>query len=155
MTPSATTDQRLVIRAVTKADFDQIVAVLDRWWGGPSPERAHPLFFHEFGDAALVAEDEGQLVGFLLGLHTRSEPSTGYIHLVGIHPDHRRRGVGHDLYQRFCENARAAGLRRVKAIAAVGHEGPIRFHLAQGFQGVEDPNYAGRGRARMVFIKDL
>ena len=95
------------------------------------------------------------LVGFLLGLHTRSEPATGYIHLVGIHPDHRRRGVGHDLYQRFCENARAAGLQRVKAIAAVGHEGPIRFHLAQGFQGVEDPNYAGRGRARMVFIKDL
>jgi N-acetylglutamate synthase-like GNAT family acetyltransferase len=155
MTSSPTPTRQLAIRSATKADFDQIVALLDRWWGGPSPERAHPLFFHEFGETALVAEDEGLLVGFLLGLYTRSQPGTGYIHLVGIHPDHRRRGVGHDLYSAFCDQARAAGMARVKAIAAVGHEGPTRFHVALGFKGVEDPHYAGKGRARMVFIKDL
>ena len=100
-------------------------------------------------------EDGDQLVGFLLGLHSSGTPPTAYIHLVGTHPDHRRRGVGHDLYGTFCERARAAGVPRAKAIAAVGHEGPIRFHQALGFHGTEDPNYAGRGRARMVFIKDL
>ena len=155
MTSAVTTESRLQIRSATKPEFDQIVAVLDRWWGGPSPERAHPLFFHEFGETALVAEEGGLLVGFLLGLHTRSQPATGYIHLVGIHPEHRRRGVGQDLYTTFCEHARAAGMARVKAIAAVGHEGPTRFHLALGFEGAEDPDYAGRGRARMVFTKDL
>ena len=70
MAAAATAESALRIRAATKADFDQIVAVLDRWWGGPSPERAHPLFFHEFGETALVAEEGDQLVGFLLGLHT-------------------------------------------------------------------------------------
>ena len=39
MSAAATADPALRIRAATKADFDQIVAVLDRWWGGPSPER--------------------------------------------------------------------------------------------------------------------
>ena len=155
MAAAATAESALRIRAATKADFDQIVAVLDRWWGGPSPERAHPLFFHEFGETALVAEEGDHLVGFLLGLHTTGASPTAYIHLVGIHPDHRRRGVGHDLYGTFCERARAAGVPRAKAIAAVGHDGPIRFHQALGFQGTEDPNYAGRGRARMVFLKDL
>jgi len=140
------------VRGITKADFDFLVQVLDRWWGGPSGLPAHPLFFYEFGEYALVAEAHGEVVGFLLGFMTKD---TGYIHLVGIHPDHRREGVGNRLYQTFTDRCRAEGKQRVKAIAAVGHEAPIRFHEALGFSSVEEHDYAGPGRARMVFVKEL
>ena len=43
----------------------------------------------------------------------------------------------------------------MKAIGAVGHEPPIRFHEAIGFTANEVPDYAGPGRARIVFIKEL
>ena len=46
-----------MIRGITKSDFDYIVSVLDRWWGGPSSERAHPVFFYELGEQALIAEE--------------------------------------------------------------------------------------------------
>jgi GNAT superfamily N-acetyltransferase len=142
-------------RGITKADFDFIVGVLDRWWGGPAGERAHPVFFYELGAEALITEDEGQVVGFLLGFVAPTDPPTGYVHLVGIHPDHRRRGVGMALYETFEERCRERGARSIKAISTIGNEGSIRFHEALGFRSHEDPDYAGPGRARLVFTKPL
>lgn len=147
------------IRGFTKRDYDFVVSVLDRWWGGPSRELAHPLFFHELGQAALIAEDDGQTIGFLLGFHTgggeSGAPETAYVHMVGIHPEHRRRGVGKDLYAVFLERARAAGASRAKAITNVGNEGSVEFHRALGFTVEEIPDYAGPDRARVVFTRKL
>lgn len=145
----------MIIRGIKKEDFDYIVAVLDRWWGGPSGERAHPVFFYELGEQALIAEEGGEVVGFLLGFLAPTSPMTAYVHLVGIHPDHRRRGVGKELYEHFTRRAHRAGARRIKAITTVGNEGSIRFHQALGFATQEDPDYAGTGRSRIVFTKDL
>ena len=148
------------IRGITKADYAFIVSVLDKWWGGPSRELAHPLFYYELGHEALIAEIDGEVAGFLLGFHVRSHEDpdarqVAYIHMVGIHPDHRRRGVGKDLYEHFTERARVAGAVRLKAITNVGNEGSIDFHRALGFDVVEDPDYAGTSRARIVFTKEL
>ncbi|MFO0682402.1 MAG: GNAT family N-acetyltransferase [Sandaracinus sp.] len=149
------------IREITKADYDFVVSVLDRWWGGPSRELAHPLFYYELGREALIAEIDGEVAGFLFGFHALShdppEPNrvVAYIHMVGIHPDHRRRGVGKHLYERFTERARVAGAVRLKAITNVGNEGSIDFHRALGFEVIEDPDYAGTSRARIVFTKEL
>ncbi|MFK7991802.1 MAG: N-acetyltransferase family protein [Sandaracinaceae bacterium] len=143
------------IRDIEKADFDYIVSVLDRWWGGPSSERAHPVFFYELGDQALIAEEDGEVIGFLLGFLAPKAPPVAYVHLVGIHPDHRRRGVGKQLYETFMERSRAAGADRLKAITTVGNEGSVRFHEALGFQTNERRDYAGPGRSRVVFEKGL
>lgn len=145
----------MIIRGIKKDDFDYVVSVLDRWWGGPSGERAHPIFFYELGEMALIAEEDGEVAGFLLGFLAPTQPPVAYVHLVGIHPDHRRRGVGKDLYEHFTRRARAAGAERIKAITTVGNEGSIRFHEALGFTVREDPDYAGAGRSRVVFTKDL
>lgn len=155
----------MLIRGLTKADYAYIVSVLDRWWGGPSRELAHPMFYYELGHEALIAEIDGEVAGFLLGFHARSHDASSvgegdvgpiaYIHMVGIHPDHRRRGVGKELYERFTERARSAGAVRLKAITNVGNEGSIEFHRALGFSVVEEPDYAGTSRARIVFTKEL
>jgi len=144
----------MIIRGINKKDFDYVVSVFDHWWGGPSSEKASPFFFHELGEQALIAEEDGRVIGFLLGL-VSANGRTGYIHLVGIDPNHRRRGVGKQLYQHFCERAQAAGLAELKAIGMIGHEGSMRFHAALGFDVREVPDYAGPGRARMVFTKRL
>lgn len=143
------------IRGLTKVDYDYIISVLDQWWGGPAGRRADPMFFYEFGEHALVAEQDGQVIGFLLGVMVPGPAATGYVHLVGIHPDHRRRGVGKRLYEQFTERCRAAGMKRIKSLAAEGHEGPTRFHASMGFECSRVTDYAGPGRTRLVFIKEL
>lgn len=144
----------MIVRGITKQDFDYIVTVFDQWWGGPSSERASPFFFYELGAYALIAEEEGRVIGFLLGL-VAAGSATGYVHLVGIDPRHRRRGVGKELYRHFQESCKRAGLAELKAIGMVGHEGSLRFHGALGFEVREVPDYAGPGRARVVFTKSL
>jgi GNAT superfamily N-acetyltransferase len=166
-------------RQIEKADFDQIVEVIDHWWGGPISTFAHPIFFYELGTEALVAEADGQMIGFLLGFiadrphgldrvqRDTTEPSppsgtastdvgrTGYVHLVGIHPEYRRRGVGRLLYHQFTGACRDAGCAGMKAITTIGNEGSLRFHLAVGWTAAEDDNYAGSARKRVVFTRDL
>jgi GNAT superfamily N-acetyltransferase len=142
-------------RKITKADFDQIVEVIDRWWGGPISTFAHPIFFHELGDNALIAEKEGRMIGFLLGFIVFKSPKTGYVHLVGIHPDFRRQGVGRVLYEQFTERCRGLGCQRMKAITTAGNEGSIRFHEAVGWKTEDVEDYAGPGRRRLVFTRDL
>jgi len=97
----------------------------------------------------------GELIGFLLGFIAHEPARTGYVHLVGIHPDHRRKGVGRTLYAKFTEGAVAAGCTKLKAITTTGNEGSIRFHIAQGWQAQEIDDYAGPGRKRIVFLKEL
>ena len=80
---------------------------------------------------------------------------TGYVHLVGIHPEYRRRGVGRMLYETFTEACRAADCVRMKAITTLGNEGSQRFHLALGWEAQEIEDYAGPARKRIVFMKDL
>jgi GNAT superfamily N-acetyltransferase len=154
------------VRRITKDDFDRIVEVIDHWWGGPISTFAHPIFFYELGSDALVVEEGTLMIGFLLGFlaqgirpgaGTSGEDGarTGYVHLVGIHPDYRRRGVGRRLYDRFTEDCRAARCVRMKAITAPGNEGSIRFHLAVGWVVQEVEDYAGPGRRRVVFTRTL
>lgn len=142
-------------RRITKADFDHIVDVIDRWWGGPMANYAHPMFFYELGDNALIVEHEGRLTGFLLGFTVFKQPKTGYVHLVGIHPDYRRQGVGRTLYEEFTARCRTLGCERMKAITTTGNEGSIKFHHALGWQSSEVEDYAGPDRRRIVFTKDL
>lgn len=141
-------------RPLTKADYDEIVREIDRWWGGPTTALAHPMFFYELGDLARVVEDEGLLVGFLFGFLC-PDGKTGYIHLVGIHPDYRRRGVARMLYTAFEEDCRNAGYRMLKAITTLGNESSVSFHRALGWSSAEVDDYAGPGRMRIVFTKAL
>lgn len=142
-------------RRLTKPDFDYVVRVIDRWWGGPSTALAHPIFFYELGSHAQVAVSEGEIIGFLLGFVTSDEPKLGYAHLVGIHPAMRRRGVARMLYDGFEADCRAAGATRLKAITTLGNEGSIAFHRALGWAACEVPDYAGPNRPRVVFEKPL
>lgn len=142
------------IRGITKSDFDHIVSVSDRWWGGPSSDRTHPVFFYELGERGLVAEDNGEIIGFLFGFAAPVDPPTAYVHMVGIHPDYRRQGVAKQLYSHFadtCNNWDARGSKRSQRweikIDALSHR--PWFFRGRG------PQLRGAREPRIVFYKEL
>lgn len=155
----------LRVRAMTKADFDTVVQVVDQWWSGPIAVLAHPVFFYELGKHARVVEDiapshgsNGKFVGFLLGFIVPSDDekaAVGYVHLVGVHPDYRRKGVARALYNEFTQSCIGMGCRHLKAITTPGNEGSFRFHQALGWQAHDEDDYAGPHRRRMVLTKTL
>ncbi|MBI4702620.1 MAG: GNAT family N-acetyltransferase [Deltaproteobacteria bacterium] len=146
----------MTARPLTKADYDRIVRVIDDWWGGPTGTLAHPIFFYELGELGRVVETGGRLVGFLFGFVAPGRPGpVGYVHLVGIHPEYRRRGVGSMLYASFEKACATAGCRSLKAITTTANEGSVHFHAALGWTAQRIEDYAGPGRARLVFSKAL
>jgi GNAT superfamily N-acetyltransferase len=140
-------------RSLTKADFDHIVQVIDEWWGGLTRQLAHPIFFYELGEMNQVVEIDGVMAGFLFGFLTPSKAPVGYIHLVGVHPGYRRRGVGKFLYAWYEGEARKRGCASVKAITTLGNDASLLFHRGIGWDAMEVPDYAGPGRPRIVFTK--
>lgn len=174
VSPASTVSAGLRVRPMTKEDFDGVVQVVDQWWSGPIAVLAHPVFFYELGRHARVVEEvSGRggsgFVGFLLGFVAPEAEGglaggpgdeaprgpVGYVHLVGVHPGFRRKGVARALYAGFEADARAARCARMKAITTAGNEGSLRFHRALGWTATEEDHYAGPGRRRIVFTKEL
>jgi ribosomal protein S18 acetylase RimI-like enzyme len=94
--------------------------------------------------------------GFLVGFHSADHPDEAYIHFVGVDPRQRKGGVARALYERFFEEAAAAGRTKVKAITSPANTGSIAFHRAMGFD-VHAPQagYDGPGQDRVRFEKTL
>jgi len=125
-------------RPATGDDYDFVVRRIDDWWGGRHmAERFHRLFFEYLGDTAIIAEEDGHIVGFLAGVISTSQPGKAYIHFVGVDPTRRHAGLGRELYDRFVSIAREHGCRSVHAVTAPINRDSIAFHRAMGFETVE------------------
>jgi len=115
------------------------------------------LFFVHFEGTSYVADDEeGQLAAFLIGFLSQTDPDEAYIHFVGVSPEHRGGGLGRQLYERFFDDARAAGRTRVRCVTSPANEGSVAFHEALGFTSERVAHdYDGPGEDRVLFVKTL
>jgi len=150
------------LRHAYPADYDRVLAVIDSWWGGrPMGARHSHVIFSHFAPTSFVLETDTELVGFLLGFLSQTHPEEAYIHFVGIHPGHRRLGLGRRLYERFFVAAQMHGRRYVHSITAPSNELSIAFHRGMGFAPLHGDvivdgtpvwfDYAGTGGHRVVF----
>jgi len=56
------------IRFVTGSDYFVISPLLNEWWGGRNMSDMLPkLFFDHFTNTSFIAENNGKIIGFLIG----------------------------------------------------------------------------------------
>lgn len=156
-------------RRPVEADHRYLVGQVDEWWDGRRLHHLLPrLWLQHFTGTSWVAEDAGgALAGFLVGFISPDHPDQAYIHMVATSPNHRRAGLGRALYERFFEDARARGVRRVTAVTWPGNRVSVGFHRAMGFfpddgPGTQRlygtpayPDYDAEGDDRVVFSREL
>jgi ribosomal protein S18 acetylase RimI-like enzyme len=157
-------------RRPTEADHAPIVSLVDEWWGGGRRMSGflQRLWFQHFTGTSWIAEDdEGVLLGFLIGFISPDDPEVGYVKMIATNPNRRRRGLGRSLYRRFFDDVAARGVRRVEAITWPGNRQSVAFHRSVGFRlkdgpGTQNlygspafPDYDGDGEDRVVFMLDL
>jgi ribosomal protein S18 acetylase RimI-like enzyme len=147
----------VTIRHAEAADHARVSPHLDAWWGGRPMRAMLPrLFFEHFRDTSFVAEDDGELVGFLCGFLSQTYPDQAYVHFVGVRPDRRDGGLGRELYERFFAAVREAGRDVVRCVTGPVNEGSIAFHRRLGFEvEAEVADYDGAGQARVLRRKRL
>jgi predicted GNAT superfamily acetyltransferase len=156
--------QPIEISNCTVHDYDQILAALAEFWDGRDVRHLHhPFLIHEFADTAFVIRDGGQVVAYLFGFFSQTEP-VGYVHAIAVRASARRRGLAQRLYGHFVECARRRGCRHIKAMTNPANTGSIAFHKSLGMELLGEPNaegipvvsdYSGRGQSRVVFWKSL
>ena len=122
------------IRNAEPSDYDRISPLVDDWWDGRPMRALLPrLFFEHFRETSFVAEEDGEVVGFLNGFLSQTFPNEAYIHFVGVRPDRRGTGLARELYERFFAVARERRRTLVRCITSPVNEGSIAFHRALGF----------------------
>jgi GNAT superfamily N-acetyltransferase len=155
---------RMNVRHLEETDYDLLVSVANTWWGGRHVSHLLPkLFFVHFRSTSFVVEEDGTIIGFLIGFVSQTFPDQAYIHFVGIHPDHRNRGLGRLLYSQFFKTAGGLGCTTIRSITSPVNNSSIAFHTRMGFQieqitGEEGGvgctlDYELKGEARVQFVK--
>ncbi len=152
------------ISICTKEDFDQVLAEFDQFWEHDRTVALHhPTIVYEFGNSSFVIKEGEMVLAYLFGFLSQTEP-VGYVHLLSVRRGFRRKGLANRLYAHFEQFARSRGCTRLKAITSPVNTLSIDFHRSIGMMPSGEPNsqglpvvkdYAGPGRDRVVFIKDL
>jgi ribosomal protein S18 acetylase RimI-like enzyme len=143
-------------RPARPGDYDDLAAVVDRWWGRPVLAALPRLFLDCFHGSSLVVDGPAGPEAFLIGILSPSEPERAYIHFVGVAPEARGQGLARALYEEFFALARGEGRSVVSAVTAPVNSGSIGFHRSMGFTVTGPvPDYDGPGRDFVVFERGL
>lgn len=102
----------------------------------------------------LVAEREGRVVGYAIGLAKKW--GEGHVISIAVHPEWRRRGVGRRLMLQLLERMRRMGVRWVRLEVRVSNEAAINLYRKLGFsiEGVLKSYYRD-GEDAYLMIKVL
>mgnify|MGYP000987858675 FL=1 len=147
----------ITIRQVTLSDLDEILAIEE---ANPSSEEAFSRqsleeCIRKSAGTFLVARDENQLVGYVLGaLVSRSYTQTSLnleIKRVAIHPDHRGQGLGTLLLATLKQVAVEEG---VKCLRLTCPDDFLSYFEMNGFVEEEVPEalYASSSEWNLIWV---
>jgi ribosomal protein S18 acetylase RimI-like enzyme len=155
----ASLEDRAAIRRVAREtwhdtydelDAETIDRTIDEWYGDEALETA----LSKPGTAFLVAERDGEVVGFAHGVVTAEE---GDVLRLSVHPDHQGEGIGTGLYERLREDLRDFNMERMRAIDLASNEGGREFYEHHGFEPTDEDEVeiGGEKRREVVYTLEL
>jgi GNAT superfamily N-acetyltransferase len=156
----------IIIRNISPLDYCRIIPVVNDWWGGRQMAGMLPKFFFEhFQKTSFVAQQDGQIAGFIVGFVSQTYGKEAYIHFVGVAPDFRKMDLGRSLYEHFFDTVMDMGCDLVRCVTSPVNKASIAFHKKMAFciapadktiDGVAvAENYDGPGEDRVLFSKRL
>lgn len=139
-----TLSSEIEIRQMELEDLSQVFALGERLF---TPDKWPSLYrtwdeyevteyFVSDGETSLVAERDGQILGFVLGNNIEKRRSSwvyGYLVWLGVDPAVGRTGLGSRLVQRFTEICIEEGARMMILDTAADNENALAFFREQGF----------------------
>ena len=132
--------ENVEIRALKAEDLDAIVKIDEMVLGESRKdywERRLTLMSNKSSEISLVAEVEGQVVGFILGDVSGWEfgvPETiGWMDTIGVAPAYQKRGVATALAHELIKNLKAIGVRTIYTLVSWDDWDLLQFFHAMGF----------------------
>lgn len=143
----------MTIRLVKGSDYYIISPLINDWWNGRQMSDLLPkLFFDHFKNTSFIVEEEGEIIGFLIGFLSQSYSNEAYIHFVGIDPEYRGKGIGKQLYNQFFDVIKQNGRNIVRCVTSPVNKASIAYHTKMGFE-IEQENKPNQDK--VLFVKYL
>ncbi len=128
------------IRALKTEDLDAIVKIDKRVLGEDRKnywERKLKLMSDKSSQLSLVAEVEGEVVGFIVGDVSGWEfgvPETiGWMDTIGVDPAYQKKGVATALAHELIKNLKTIGVRTIYTLVSWDDWDLLQFFHAMGF----------------------
>ena len=132
--------ENVKIRALKTEDLGAIVKIDERVLGESRKnywERKLKLMNNKSSQISLVAEVEGEVVGFILGDVSGWEfgvPETiGWMDTIGVAPAYQKKGVATALAHELIKNLKAIGVRTIYTLVSWNDWDLLQFFHAMGF----------------------
>src|SRR5215208_1601939 len=131
------------VRTATADDLDLLVSLVERLESElprpPYRERPPEIERSEMerlvaDGIALIAEEDGRRVGYVLARYGGEGPTTAYVSGLWVDPASRRRGIGRALLRRLGGEAVARGVAHVVLDVDSGNRQAIAFFEHVGFE---------------------
>jgi RimJ/RimL family protein N-acetyltransferase len=125
----------VTLRAARRDDHPAIRAAIGSWWGDRDLTALFgSLFLENFASTSLVSEDDaGVMDGFIVGFPSVDDPTSAYVHFIGVRPDSRGSGLGRVLHDAFAGQMAAHGVRAVRCVTSRVNVDSVAFHQRIGF----------------------
>lgn len=100
----------------------------------------------------LVAEQDGQVMGYAYATQFRDRPAYGSTceNSIYVHPDRQGQGIGKALLGALLGQAQAAGFRQMIAVIGGGEPASVALHARLGFQHAGRMQSVGRKFGRWL-----
>ncbi len=133
---------KLHYRRSLESDYLRVMGVMVAWWDGTDLRAILPrLFFEHFNETSIVIENEennGEIIGFLIGFVSPTNPHQGYIHFMGVNPRYRRRAVARNMYLHFEDMVKKRGCTEIHCLTDINNSKSRGFHGSLGYR--EEPS---------------
>jgi len=106
-----------------------IDSALDEWYGADTLAAQ----LEDDGTFLLVAEDDGDVAGFVQAELVSTDPAEGRVLWLHVHPDERGDGIGSRLFVRGQERLVGRGAERVTGVVLEGNSVGTSFYEGHGF----------------------
>jgi len=130
-----------VIRTMVPSDLDRIVEIDIKVLGKARPEYWEmKLEFQKKRSqiSSLVAELDGEVIGFIIGNISRWEygvpENIGWIDTIGVDPDYQRKGIAKILFTEMTNNLKKVGVDTIYTFVPRRDWKILKFFNSIGFQ---------------------
>lgn len=141
--PKADKEEKMgevIIRRLSKRDIDAILKIDEKITGKPHEaywESKVADYINRDPASCLAAEINGQVVGFILGEIRGWEfniPMSGWLEVMGVDPDHQRKGVGKRLAEALFEYFKKSGVDTVHTMLNWNEGDLVDYFRTLGFK---------------------
>jgi L-amino acid N-acyltransferase YncA len=152
----ATIDDAEATRAIYNLEVTESTVTFDLVPRSPEEQREW-LTARSGAHAVLVAEDDGEVVGFASLSPFRDRPaySTSVENSVYVRRDQRAKGVGKLLLSELITLATSHGFHAMMARIVGDHEASIALHRSLGFEVVGTEREVGRKFGRWLDVLEM